>query len=111
MGYRSDVGLAFTNDAFYRIYNRIPAGLKKDLEDAAAPTNIGSSSGTKSFFLSGVKWYDFSDQDLIKFMELLNELVPESYGFIRVGEDYEDVEMKGFPFDFDMDLVRGIKFY
>ena len=110
MGYRSDVGLTFTNEALGKIYNRIPAGLKKELEDAAVPRNEDNEY-IKSFFLPGVKWYDAVDPDISKFMELLNELDPETYGFIRVGEEFYDVEMKGVPFDFEMDLMREIKFY
>ena len=67
MGYRSDVGLTFTNEALGKIYNRIPAGLKKELEDAAVPRNENNEY-IKSFFLPGVKWYDAVDPDISKFI-------------------------------------------
>ena len=32
----------------------------------------------------------------------------ESFGFMRVGEDYNDVEVMGCPYDFNIQLSRTI---
>ena len=56
-----------------------------------------------------VKWYD-SFPCVNKIMSAMDNIEDEdSFGFMRVGEDYDDVEILGMPYEFDIQLSRTIE--
>ena len=55
-----------------------------------------------------VKWYD-SFPSVNKIRSAMDNIEDgDSFGFIRVGEDYDDVESLGMPYDFNIQLSRTI---
>ena len=106
MGYRSDVVLAVnkeimpeflaylaTNDEAKRLVFSDHCELNQDYE----------VEGHLLVTWSGIKWYDgYPDVDVIeKFTCELDEDTDKSemFRFVRVGEDYADIEQRGYGFD------------
>jgi len=90
MGYRSEVVIAVTEDHADRI--------SKFLADAdkVAKNDLGTY-----FYYKSVKWY--SDYEEVEnTMEALSYIPEDEYGFIRTGEDPEDIETQGSPYDFGL---------
>jgi len=68
-------------------------------------------------FWESIKWY--SDYDEISSIENYlgeisdskrNEGFKDPYGMIRLGEEPDDVEINGEPYDFNMYVNRSIEF-
>jgi len=55
-----------------------------------------------------VKWYESYNE--VKQIESAMHKIEDkdSFGFMRVGEDYDDVEVIGTPYDFNIQLSRNI---
>jgi hypothetical protein len=98
MGYRSDVAIKVKpihQPAFEEI-------LKKAEFDCyhIAPCTA---------FITDVKWY--MEWDKVKLVEnWLDTLDYEDYGFIRLGEDHDDNEIRGDAYSYDMHISRNIEF-
>jgi hypothetical protein len=59
------------------------------------------------WFFYGYKWYtQYSDVKAI--MVWLSNLDDNVYGFIRIGEEMDDIEFLGDPNDFDLYVSRTI---
>lgn len=114
MGYRSDITIAIHKSIIARdlIAPIIPAVLKQE------PSV--SSQNAVYWQLKGWKWYaSYTEvQDLINFFVFLDD-EPEIqndtcsypfavYGFIRIGENDDDVEEQGEPSVYDMQLERFV---
>lgn len=102
MGYRSEVKLITTKEGWSRI--------KKAVEDATPEgawlvddTNIVPVCDGKYVLgeWSDIKWYDWGDNIIGTFMKELGKLdeVDIPYEFMRVGEDYEDIEYLTYTSD------------
>lgn len=120
MGYYSDVCLALTRDGVDALKGKLAS---KDTTDKArseveellayADHHADADSGAECWKWSDVKWYDcdpeyFPEVDFIE--RLMRELDEEDYRFLRVGEDEDDVEARGYFLDdpFGMTLCRQI---
>ena len=58
------------------------------------PNKIDEGSGSVVFLWEGEKWYDEFDE--IAFVgKLMDNLPHEDFLFIRLGEDYDDIETRG----------------
>ena len=58
------------------------------------PSKIDESTGAVVFLWEGEKWYDEFDE--IAFVdEFMDNLPHEDFLFIRIGEDYDDIETRG----------------
>ena len=58
------------------------------------PSKIDEGSGSAAFMGKGEKWYDEFDE--IAFVgEFMDNLPHEDFLFIRIGEDYDDIETRG----------------
>lgn len=56
-----------------------------------------------------VKWYD-GYEDVDRIMNAINGIEDEdSFGFIRIGEEFVDVEVIGNPYDFNYVISRTIE--
>ena len=62
-----------------------------------------------------VKWYEsFPDVQVIENIMVMcdnadiNGLCYDSYGFVRIGEELDDIEMKGEPATFDLYVDRSL---
>ena len=116
MGYLSDTCLCLkkeTLDKFDALLTKqSPTELKAVgglLENAESATD--HESGDKLWFWHNIKWY--SDDVEIRFLESFLETLPQTdYLFIRVGEEMDDNEVRGWYFGnpFEMYLHRTIEF-
>lgn len=105
MGYRSDIIIGVTKTVVARdlLTDEIPKCLKtiKYITD--------ENSFAVYWEINQWKWYD-SSPDVAAITSWLKSLDQEEYGFIRLGEDDEDIEIRGSPTDFEMYLQKSIDF-
>ena len=106
MGYRSDVIFACTADAVPVLLAEAgkSAALKELLFADADEKLLGSydSHGSYLFSWSHIKWYDGypSIQAFNQMVEKIEEkLDEEAYRWVCIGEELDDVEIKGYGFD------------
>ena len=106
MGYRSDVIFACTADAVPILLaeaGKSPA-LKELLFADADKKLLGDYDGYGSYLFHWecIKWYDSSpwvrafNQMIDKIVEKLDE---EAYRWVCIGEELDDVQIKGYGFD------------
>ena len=123
MGYRSDVGLALTKEGAETLEKRLALpeleeGVRQRIReflDHADKHAKDEERGHGAWYWDYLKWYTddpvhFPEVDFIE--KLLSELPYEDFRFIRIGEDYDDTEMRGGFWEnpFDMELGRYISF-
>lgn len=112
MGYRSEVALAI-DSRFLK--NELKLLKTKDLqtynkvEDLLKEGFQNEIKKQKFYYWGYIRWYDsFSE---ILFIEKLIRQYPEKIRFMRIGENYEDTEDRGFLEDlFDLSIERKIYF-
>ena len=105
MGYRSEVAIAMSDEAFqcmFSVLEQQPIDTRlevADLFDSADSSTIDVEGPGVVFQWDGIKWYTdwyeditFVEKTLFQFFELH---YPEDYRFIRIGENYDDIEMAG----------------
>lgn len=121
MGYRSDVKIITTKEGWDMLDKAVKAA--SDITDDEIKWYLTRNDHCKRIcngkYMLGewedIKWYDWGCEDVSTFMKTLGQLdeshIP--YNFIRVGEDYEDIEMReGEEYDEHMpslDLRREIE--
>lgn len=117
MGYRSDIGLALTQSAVQRMHQKLNT-LDKESETFAVITDFiaytdkhyeNADTGAEAYLWNYVKWYD-DFKEVSFWEELMQELNDQDYLFIRIGEDYDDTEVRGYFWDnsFGLKLSRAI---
>ena len=106
MGYRSDVIFACTADAVPILLAEAgkSAALKELLFADADEQLLGDydSEGSYLFRWTSIKWYDgyLSIQAFKQMVEkIVEKLDEEAYRWICIGEELDDVEIKGYGFD------------
>ena len=114
MGYRSDICIGIKKEvkAWALINNNWPS-----LLDEADSTDEESDATFYNY--QGWKWYQTYDEvlEVEKFLAAVEEQYgnsspPESaYAFVRLGEEYEDIEVKGQPWDLGIEIHRTIERY
>jgi len=100
MGYRSVLAIAIKKKAFEK-------HVGEAIKDFKTCDSIKQTKDTVTFYWDGVKWYE-DYEDVKSVMGVLAKLEEEDYGFLRVGEDDEDIERLGDPYDFELYLSRSI---
>ena len=105
MGYRSQVCLSVSEEADKILKDNadmIPA-LKELLKD-------GDSRVAERYYWDSVKWYpSYPEIDALeRFLCFMDSADDGQYGFIRLGEEEDDIERRGAPWEFDMHVTRGI---
>ncbi len=120
MGYYSDVALALTKRGMDYFDKKLadettPAKTREEIDVLLkyADQHHRDDSGAEVWFWKNVKWYtcwpeDFPDVDFID--KLMGELDEEDYYFARVGEEYDDDEIRGSWWDnpFCVTLCRSV---
>lgn len=93
MGYRSDVVIAVANKA-----------MSSDLKEALIEVFVEQKreSSYTVYRAEWIKWYAGLYSEVDKIENLLSALDDEDYGFIRVGEDYTDIDLFGHPFEYGL---------
>lgn len=112
MGYRSDVCFVISKKNFFaavvlestfpKIFNDPNIFSKTEVQMGGEPVIF--------FKCDGIKWYPSTDsevEDAVNYIEGLDEEVTP-FGFLRIGEELEDIESMGIPWDFDMYVHREI---
>lgn len=117
MGYYSEVAFTITAKALENLRNLINnnelelALVTLEMLENADKHSIDEETKAEIFYWSASKWYhDF--EEISCFHNALDELDFEDYLFIRIGEEFEDIEMQGYFWEnpFGLDLVRTVEF-
>ena len=102
MGYYSDVALCLTKNGMDQLKSALIQAERNNPENFAAikmliagePSKIDEGSGSVVFLWEGEKWYeDFAEMAFVA--KLMDSLPSEDFLFIRIGEDYDDIETRG----------------
>ena len=107
MGYRSDVVVKFSEEAarVVKKYADTNDKIRELVNDAE--TRDESTHSISLLFWSWIKWYD-SYPEVSAFEELLDALPKHHYGFMRSGEDNDDIEEHGEPWEYDIFIRKEI---
>ena len=120
MGYRSDVCLILTFRGEEQLRAKIASlpdndetstKMKALLDDYPDTTWIDHSTGSVLYHWESLKWYN--DYTEVKFMDqFFDEIDSDDYLFLRVGEDYLDIRVKGNFWDnpYGADIYRRIDY-
>ena len=102
MGYYSNVALCLTKNGMDQLKTALAEAEKNNPGNFAAikmliggePSKIDEGSGSVVFLWEGERWYNEFDE--IAFVEeFMDNLPHEDFLFIRLGEDYDDIETRG----------------
>ena len=96
MGYRSEVALVLSKEAAALLKKRLEAATPDEryLLDNPDRYEVDSKTEEALWRWHYVKWYEeFAEVAFIN--SFLQELEPSNYLFIRVGETYDDIEIRG----------------
>jgi hypothetical protein len=107
MGYRSEVGFACTDE----VNNLLKAVAETDAEFKKF-LGEGDGSHDSRYIWQDIKYYDgYAPVDCLNnIMDFLGLTgLDEEYGFLRIGEELEDIEQKGAPYEFHMHVNRNIE--
>ena len=113
MGYRSDV--AFACDPIVKDIVQTVAEWDKEFKELLDYSDDMSNDEFGRWLFSDVKWYEsYPDVQIVEnIMTMLdnvdiNGFSYDSYGFVRLGEEMDDNEMKGDTSAFDLYINRSI---
>lgn len=117
MGYYSDTALALTGKGVDTLNKKLAAPetseeIRKEVQGLLSQADshyTDSNSGAEVWHWAWSKWY--SNFPEVAFVEsLMAEIDEEDYRFIRIGEDYDDTEVRGGFWEnpFGMELTRNI---
>ena len=104
MGYYSDVALCLTKAGAAKLATAIEARVSSTPTDFTCsaikdlvgdePAYKDAATGAVAFCWNGMKWYAVFEE--VAFVEsFMADLEYAEYYFIRVGEDYDDIEVNG----------------
>ena len=117
MGYRSDVVLVLSqkgSDLLKERVKELSEELKEEVKDLFTCSEehfVTTLENDELWYWTWFKWY--SDYAAISFIEtFLHELDDNEFVFMRIGEDYTDVEAYGGYYDnpFEVEIKRKISF-
>jgi hypothetical protein len=113
MGYRSDVG--FACDPIIKDVIEAVTEWDKEFKEMIGYAEDLSGDDHGRWRFEDIKWYEgYEDVQIIENIMVMCDnvdisgLAYDSYGFIRLGEEMEDVEMKGDTSAFDLYVNRSI---
>ena len=104
MGYRSEAAIALHKNTEVRL--RLSD--KKEVVDLLDETpHKTEHEYSTTYFYSGYKWYS-TYSGVAAMEDYLDTLEDEEFGFIRIGEESGDIETKGSPYEYGIDIVQEI---
>ena len=113
MGYRSDV--AFACDPIVKDIVQTVAEWDKELRELLEYADNLSNDDFGRWLFSDVKWYEsYPDVQIVEnIMTMLDNVdidgfAYDCYGFVRLGEEMDDNEMRGDTSAFDLYINRSI---
>ena len=106
MGYRSEVIIAVTKKAYNKFADQAVRDILKTCD------TVTQNKNGYYFHFNSIKWYsDYEEiQKLNKFIEDCVQDNSDNIGFLRIGEDDDDLERIGDPYLFDVFINRSIEF-
>ena len=115
MGYRSEVG--FACDPIVKEIIKTVSEWNKDLRQLINDADdLTHDKEHGRWRWDWIKWYEgYPEIDTMERIMMFAEnsslqgLSYDSYGFVRIGEDYEDIELKGAPSEFDLYVNRSVE--
>ena len=113
MGYRSDVGFACV-PVIKNVVETLSEWDKEFKELLQCGDDVSVTHDGRWRFES-VKWYDsYPDVQIMENIMTMCDnhaanLSYESYGFVRIGEELDDIEMKGDTYGFDLYVNRCLE--
>lgn len=112
MGYRSDVGLAITNQGLTELIEEdinLTNLIKDGLSDV--DEHLQSDDCNHLFVWTSIKWDD-SFADVAAIQKRLREIDSSCFRFIRIGENISDIEEAGtwYNNDFEFGYTRQLSF-
>tara|TARA_R110002074_G_scaffold114261_1_gene244297 strand:+ start:1250 stop:1618 length:369 start_codon:yes stop_codon:yes gene_type:complete len=122
MGYRSQVVLAIGEaliPQFMVTMAKSPQARAMCFGDGEPQRDFQGEKGSLFFVWEGIKWYDSYEEiqaieDFINWAEDKLEINgkeidgDDHFRFVRIGEEYEDIEIRGYGFD--IHPVRSIEY-
>ena len=114
MGYRSEVLLALSPKAAVLLSTYIARGgaIAELLSEESCDTIDKEEDGQVTYHWNGIKWYE-SYPEIAAVQEFMSRLEEENmddeYRFVRVGEDTDDNEVRGWGFE--IGISRTIEWY
>ncbi len=117
MGYYSEAVLVFTakgTETMRSMIDEQQLGMAlrtRNFLEEANMHSIDSKSRAEFFHWDSVKWYQMFEE-IACINSVMEELDDEDFLFIRIGEDFEDIEIQGRYWDnpFNLDVVRTVEF-
>ena len=117
VGYRSDVGWACDPAVAEVIDAVLELNPKESNPDIHSLIDEGRDKHrgidrTDRLYFEHLKWYEgYHDVDMFnRLMEFLDAYgLEDLYGFVRIGEELDDVEMRGAPYEHDIYINRSIE--
>ena len=113
MGYRSDVG--FACDPIIKQVIETVGEWDKEFKELLDYGEDLASDDFGRYRWESVKWYDsFPDVQIVENIMTMcdncdiNGLTHDSYGFIRLGEEHDDIVTRGDTCSFDLYVNRSI---
>jgi len=114
MGYRSDVCLCIEKNKAAELKARYTMGNLPEAwvlfrDDAGIFEYYEDHNSFLVWSTYGVKWYpDYEDiQAVHEILDDLDAENPNLYGMIRIGEEVDDIEEWGEPWEFGLHVERG----
>ena len=105
MGYRSEVALALCPEA-----DELLQANAKWIPELAELIKDSESDAEERYFWSSIKWYEsFPEIDAMNRFLAFLECHDYQFGFIRLGEEEDDIERMGHPSEYDMYIQRSIE--
>ena len=103
MGYRSNIVLAIEKET------KLKAILANKFFDENEIETIKETEDVIYYFMEDWKWYNLYKivQNIDTFMDFMED-EDILFGFIRIGENLDDVEFRGNPYEFDLSFTREI---
>ena len=116
IGYRSDVGWACDPAVAEVIGAVLELNPKESNPDIHGLVDMGRDKHRgyerlDRLLFESVKWYEgYHDVDMFnRLMEHLESHgLEDLYGFVRIGEELDDVEMRGCTYEYDLGINRSI---
>ena len=87
-------------------------GYRSDVGWACDPAVAEVIDAVLELYFESVKWYEgYHEVDMFnRLMEMLDANgLDDFYGFIRIGEETDDIEQRGVPYEYDMYINRSIE--
>ena len=115
MGYRSEVVFVLKPEALEELEELSNHDMElNSLLQTMRGNALEHSDEHNIFYHSWVKWYEDSDNQVKIIMDFFERLDTEGreneYGYIRLGENNDDIDERGSPYNLGLDWTRKLTF-